>query len=487
MSATTSSEVREEGLLIGGAWRPAERTFERRNPARPDEVVGRSARATAADVSDAFDAALEARAAWRRTPAPARGAILRRAGDLVEQRAEEIAVGLAREEGKAIRDARGEVLRAAQVLRFHGSATEQPIGEVYASAAPGTLLQTVREPLGVVTVITPWNFPIAIPAWKIAPALAYGNTVVWKPAEIASGTAVRLAEALVEAGLPDGVLNLVTGKGSEIGDALVADDRAAGVTFTGSNEVGARIREIASQRGAKLQLELGGKNPGVVLAGADLERTTGCIVRSAMLSTGQRCTAMSRAIVVDELHDELVDRLVAAAQALRTGDPLDEQTDIGPLASAAQHRTVRGYLELAPTEGAATALGGEAGDGAGGYFVEPTIYTDVDPSSRIATEEIFGPVLCVIRARDADEAIALANDTRFGLSASLFTRDVNDALRLAGEIEAGVVHVNGESAGAEPHVPFGGVKASSGGSREQGMAAREFFTEVKTIYVEGVL
>jgi len=472
------------GLYIDGAWRNGEHIFDRVSPADPAQVVGRSTAAAPEDVAAAFAAAERAAGPWARTPAPRRAEILVRAAALVEERADRIARTLSLEEGKATRDSRGEVLRAAVILRFHAGECTQPIGELYASAADGTMIHTVREPLGPIAVITPWNFPIAIPAWKIAPALAYGNTVVWKPAEIASGTGALLTACLADAGLPPGVLNLTTGHGRQIGDALIDDPRATAVTFTGSNAVGQRIAERAAARGIRAQLELGGKNPSVVLADADLDRAVECITRAAMLSTGQRCTATSRVIVVDEIYDAVVERLVSAASALVVGDPLQQATDVGPVASRSQFETVAEYLDIAKAEGLTPLCGGEVGDPDEGYFIPPTIYRDVDPAARIAREEIFGPVVGVIRARDTAHAIVLANDTEYGLSASVFTTNLRTAMRASREIQAGVVHINGESAGAEPHVPFGGAKASSVGGREQGKAAAEFFTETKTIYIE---
>jgi aldehyde dehydrogenase (NAD+) len=471
-------------LLIGGHWRSAGQTFERVNPARPSEIVGRSAAATPSDVDAAYAAAASAAADWRARPAPDRGAILHRAADLVAEREPELATTLTLEEGKAIRDARAEVRRAATILRYFAGECLQPVGAVYPSATCETLIQTIREPLGVVCAITPWNFPLAIPAWKLAPALAFGNTVVWKPAEIASGSAALLAEALHDAGLPAGALNLLTGSAATIGDALISHPAMAGITFTGSNAVGRRIGVVAAERGAKVQLELGGKNAVVVMPDSDLDRAVGCTVRGAMLSTGQRCTATSRAIVVGDCYDEFVERLIAAVNALVVGDPLDESTDVGPVASAAQHQTVRSYLEIARREGLRLACGGSASDPADGYYVEPTVYGDVDPGSRVARDEIFGPVLAVIRAANLDDALEIANASEYGLSASVFTRELNVALDFARRIECGVVHINGETAGAEPQVPFGGMKASSSHSREQGKAAVEFFTDVKTIYLE---
>lgn len=486
MSTTETREALpagDHGLLIDGSWRATAEYLERWNPARPSELVGRSASATAADVDAAVSAARAAAPEWAGATAPARADVLRTAADLLLEREARIATTLTLEEGKAIRDARAEVQRAAAILRYFAGECLQPLGEVYASATPDTLLHTVRVPLGVVGAITPWNFPIAIPAWKVAPALAFGNAVVWKAAQIASGTAAELAGALHDAGLPPGVLNLLTGTAAQIGNALVAHPGLDAITFTGSNAVGRAIAATAAPRGTKLQLELGGKNPVVVLADADLDQAVACTVRGAMLSSGQRCTATSRAIVVRELCDAFAERVAAVVGELVVGDPLDERTDVGPLASAAQHAGVRGYLEVAAQEGLQLVCGGGTSDPAGGYYVEPTVYRDVPPASRLAREEIFGPVLAITPADSFDAALALANDTEFGLSASIFTRDLDRALAFSRRAEVGIVHVNGETAGAEPHVPFGGMKASSSHSREQGKAAAHFFTDVKTVYV----
>jgi acyl-CoA reductase-like NAD-dependent aldehyde dehydrogenase len=482
---TESAATAAYGLFIDGRWRPTEHSYERRNPARPAEVVGRFASAAPEDVDVAFRAARAAAPAWRALGGIARGEILHRAAAALDARREEVARALTVEEGKAIRDARAEVARGAAILRYFAGECDQPEGEVYASATPGTLLYTAREPLGVVAAITPWNFPVAIPVWKIAPALAFGNTVVWKPGEIVPLCAVKLAEVFADAGLPVGVLNLLTGSSaSGLGRVLTGHPEVDAITFTGSNRVGRAIRQAAADRGVKVQLELGGKNPAVVLADADLDRAVELTVRGAMFSTGQRCTATSRSIVVEDVFDAFVERLLVRVEGLRVGDPADDTVDLGPLASADQHRSVLDYLDVARGEGLVAACGGTAGAPEDGYFVDPTVYVDVPPNARIAREEIFGPVLAVIRARDAVHALALANDTEYGLAASVFTRDLAAALDFARRAAAGVVHVNGETAGAEPHVPFGGMKASSSHSREQGRAAREFFTDIKTIYVE---
>jgi aldehyde dehydrogenase (NAD+) len=335
----------------------------------------------------------------------------------------------------------------------------------------------------VVTAITPWNFPIAIPAWKLGPALAFGNTVVWKPAEIVPLTATHLATALADAGLPDGVLNLVLGRGSVVGDVLVTHPRVDAVTFTGSNAVGRALQLKATEAGAKVQLELGGKNPAVVLADADLELAAEQIARGAFLSTGQKCTATSRVIVEQPVLPELSERLAELARTWKVGDPLDASTTIGPLASASQLETVSGYLALAGREAARVLAGGGRPDGPG-YFVEPTVLADLPATSRVVREEIFGPVATLLPAGSYGEAVVLANDTPFGLTAALFTHSLDKALRFARDVRAGVVKINQESAGLELQAPFGGMRDSSSGSREQGKVARDFFTQWKTVYLD---
>jgi alpha-ketoglutaric semialdehyde dehydrogenase len=468
---------------VGGEWRPGEEHLEDLNPARPAEVVATVAAADAALAREAVEAAREAFPGWRETPAPARGEILRRAASLLEERVETVARDLAREEGKTLAEAAGETARAVSILRYYAGQTLEPDGEIYPSASATTFLYARREPLGVVTAITPWNFPIAIPAWKIAPALAYGNTVVWKPAELVPLTAVHLVRALADAGLPPGCLDLVLGRSSEVGETLVTHDGVAAISFTGSNEVGRAIQRRATELGTRVQLELGGKNPAIVLADADLEQAAEQVARGAFLSAGQKCTATSRVIVERPALDELSERLVDLARSWKLGDPLEPDSLVGPLASQAQLERVTGYLELARDEGARVLAGnGERPDA--GYYVRPTVLAGISPDSRIAREEIFGPVATLLPAASFEEAVALANDTPFGLTASLFTRDLGRALRFAREIRAGVVKVNQETAGLEFHVPFGGTKESSSGSREQGKVARDFFTEWKTVYID---
>ncbi len=472
---------------INGQARDGVRWSDDRSPANPDEVVARVSLADAALAAEAVEAARVAFPPWRATPPPARGDILRRAADILERRAEGVGRDLTREEGKTLVEGIGETRRAVQILRYYAGQTLEPDGETYPSASPATFLYARREPLGVVAAITPWNFPIAIPAWKIAPALAYGNTVVWKPAELVPLTAQHLLEALVEAGLPPGVLNLVFGKGSEVGEPLTTHDAVSAVTFTGSNPVGRAIQSRAIAKGKKVQLELGGKNPAIVLADADLDQAADGVARGAFLSAGQKCTATSRVIVERSILGPFQDRLVALAQGWKLGDPLAADTRVGPVVSPDQLNTVLEYIAVGQRDrGRVLAGGGRAEDLGAGYYVRPTVIADVPPESRVVREEIFGPVAALVPAANFEEAVAIANDTPFGLSASLFTNDLTRALRFAGDIRAGVVKINQESAGVEFQVPFGGMKESSSGSREQGKAAREFFTEWKTVYIDPV-
>ncbi len=469
--------------LVGGRRVEGDEVVPDINPAAPDEHVATVTLAGPEIAAEAVEAAAGAFAAWRDTPPPARGDVLRRAADLVDERADEIGRDLAREEGKTLAEAVGETRRAAAILRYYAGQTLEPDGETYPSHSALTFLYARREPLGVVTAISPWNFPIAIPAWKIAPAVAFGNTVVWKPAEIVPLTSTHLAAAFFDAGLPDGVLNLVLGRGSVVGDMLVTHDRVEAITFTGSNAVGRALQLKATEAGKKVQLELGGKNPAVVLADADLELAAEQVARGAFLSAGQKCTATSRVIVEQRVLEEFGDRVAALARSWPVGDPLDETTKVGPLSSKSQLDTVSGYLDVAEREAARVLVGGGRPDG-GGYFVEPTVLADLPATSAVVREEIFGPVAALLPASSYEEAVALANDTPFGLTAALFTRDLGKALRFARDIRAGVVKVNQESAGLEFQAPFGGMRQSSSGSREQGKVARDFFTQWKTVYLD---
>ncbi|MFN8160986.1 MAG: aldehyde dehydrogenase family protein [Solirubrobacterales bacterium] len=478
-------------LFVGGEWRTASETYERFDPSDLGRSTGVFAAASEAEVDAAYGAAAGAQAEWGATPAPQRAEVLRVAADLLEDRLEPAARRLTADMGKAIRDARAEVGRSVAILRYFSGELHQPWGETYPSADRSTTLFTVEQPLGVVCAITPWNFPFAIPTWKLAPAIGFGNAAVWKPAEVASGSAVLLTEALAAAGLPGGVLNLLTGKGRKMSGALVGDRRLAALTFTGSGAVGTRLRQAVADRNVKVQLELGGKNPAIVLADADLEDAAVQVVRGAMLSTGQRCTATSRVYVERSVAPRFRELLAEKAEALEVGDPFEEATDVGPLGSAEQLATVGGYLEIADREGAAV-LTGELSPAAlgpqapGDCFVRPTVLSGVDPGSALLREEIFGPVLVVEEIGGFEEGIAAANDTEFGLSSTVFTSSISRATEFIRRTESGVVHVNRETAGVEPHVPFGGVKGSSSMSREQGKAARQFFTTSKTVYLRSV-
>jgi alpha-ketoglutaric semialdehyde dehydrogenase len=484
--ATTETPVFHN--YIAGEWRPAQsgETFEDRSPANTDDLVGRFAASGKDDVEAAISAAAEAAAGWRNTSAIARANILHKAAAILESRVNDVGRELTREEGKTLKEGIGETTRAVQILRYFAGEAQQPSGEHYPSMNPLTLLYSVREPLGVVGLITPWNFPIAIPAWKIAPALAFGNTIVFKPASDTPLMAVRLVEALAEAGLPAGVLNLVTGSAGKVGDPIVRDERVVGVSFTGSSAVGKELRKIAAERGAKLQLELGGKNPAIVLADADVDHALQHVVSGAMMSTGQKCTATSRAIVDRTLVGQFTEKLNERISALKVGDPLEAETQIGPVISASAADRIAQEINAAKSGGQLLTGGSKLSDnGRGrGHFIAPTLFGEVDPNSKLGQEELFGPVLGVIPVDDMDEAMAVANHVKYGLSASIFTRDLGKALTFVREIQAGVVHVNSETPGAEPQVPFGGMKGSSSYSREQGKAAREFFTQTKTVYID---
>ena len=483
------ADVQTFGNFIGGEWVPAESggTFENRNPANSDDLIGRFAASSSEDVDAAVSAAAEAFAAWRGMSPIARANILYKASEILAARVNEIGADLTREEGKTLKEGIGETTRAMQILRYFAGEAQQPTGEHYPSNNPQTLLYTVREPLGVCAMVTPWNFPIAIPAWKIAPALAFGNTVVLKPASLTPLCAVRLIEVLAEAGIPKGVVNLVTGSAADVGDPLVRDPRVVAISFTGSNAVGNELKKVAAESGAKIQLEMGGKNPAIVLADADLDHAITHLVSGAMWSTGQKCTATSRAIIDRRIADQLTEKLRSRVEGIVVGDPMEAATQMGPVVDAKAAERIVGDIDRGKSEGATVLVGGGRIEGNGlgkGHFVAPTLFADVASDSFLGQEELFGPVLGVIPVDGYDEAIAVANSVRFGLSASIFTRDLGRAMQFARDIQAGIVHVNSETPGAEPQVPFGGYKGSSSYSREQGKAAREFFTQVKTVYID---
>jgi aldehyde dehydrogenase (NAD+) len=470
--------------LIAGEWVAGASTVADMNPSDVSDVVGEFAVADEEQVDAAIEAAVTAAPAWAGATPAERAAVLERVGLDLETRAAELGEQLSREEGKPRAEGVGEVLRASQIFRFFAGEALRVPGEHIRSVRPGVDVDVMREPLGVVGVITPWNFPIAIPAWKIAPALAYGCTVVFKPAELVPASAWSLVEACVRAGLAPGVLNLVVGPGRVVGERMLHDPRVRGVTFTGSQAVGAGVAAALAARFGKYQLEMGGKNPLVVLDDADLDVAVDCAVQGAFFQTGQRCTASSRIVVTDGIHDRFVEATVERMRSLRVGHALAEGTDIGPVVSAAQLEQDLDYLAIARDEGAELVQGGDVVEReTEGYFLEPALFVGTSNEMRVNREEIFGPIASVVRAGDPDEALALANDTEYGLSAGVCTTSLAQASRFRDGLQAGIVTVNLPTAGVDFHVPFGGTKGSSSGSREQGRYAVEFFTTVKTAYV----
>lgn len=471
---------------IAGEWVGASdgKTIENINPAT-GEVIGYFASATAEDTKRAIAAAREALPKWATLPGPSRAAILDKAGQLIAARTDELAETLTREEGKTLAEAKAEVMRARDIFKYYAGEGFRAGGDVIPANTPDTLLFTKREALGVVAVITPWNFPIAIPAWKIAPALAYGNTVVFKPASLVPHTALKLVEILIEAGLPPGVINLVVGSGSAVGNTLAESKDISGLSFTGSYAVGIKIYEKTARNLVRTQLEMGGKNPTIVLNDANIPLAVDIAVRGGFGLTGQACTATSRVIVEEKVADAFTQALVEAARNLKVGNGLESGVQMGPAVSADQLQTDLEYVGVGRSEGAKLLVGGEPIQAGSGYFVQPTVFEDVEPGMRIAQEEIFGPVIGVIRARDFDDAIAKANGIGFGLSASIVTNDLNKAMRFADRIEAGVVKVNEPTTGVALQAPFGGFKGSSANTfKEQGRAAMEFYTRTKTVYVK---
>ncbi len=457
------------------------------NPANIKEIIGTTQLASRDEARKAVEAAYNAFKGWKNTPAPARGRVIARAARLMEENKEELAQVLTREEGKTIAEARGELTRAINVVEFCAGESRRMTGETIPSELPSNFAYTIKEPHGVVACITPWNFPIAIPAWKIAPALVAGNTVVFKPATITPGTAVRLTEIFNEAGLPAGVLNLILGSGSEAGDEIVNHPAVRAISFTGSTETGLKLYEQVARRGVKVQAEMGGKNPVVVLEDCDMDLAVESTAQGAFGSTGQRCTATSRAVVVDKIADEFVEKIVARAKSFRLGSGDDPNTDIGPSVDESQFNTVLKYIDIGREDGASLLCGGKRAVGDGldtGLFVEPTVFDYVTPDMRIAREEIFGPVLSVLRVKDFDQAMVVANDSEYGLSSSIFTNDANNIYRFVDEIETGMTHINSPTTGGEAHIPFGGTKATGIGAREQGSTSLDFYTELKVVYVD---
>lgn len=475
--------------FIGGEWidSASGKTLPNINPADTRDVIGEAQICTREETRKAVEAAYGAFKEWKRTPAPARGRILTLMSRLMEQHKEELAQLITREEGKVISEARGEVQRATNVVEFCAGETRRLNGETIPSELPSNWAYTIREPHGVVGIITPWNFPVAIPVWKIAPALAAGNTVVFKPASNTPATAVRIVELFKEAGVPDGVLNLVIGSGSEAGDEVINHPAVRAVSFTGSTEIGLKMYGEIAKRGIPFQAEMGGKNPVVVLADCDMDLAVEHTAAGAFGSTGQRCTASSRAVVIDSIADKFVEKIVERAKAYKLGPGSDEKNEIGPSVDESQFKTVLKYIDIGREDGATLLCGGKRAEGDGlenGYFVEPTVFDHVTSDMRIFREEIFGPVLGITRVKDLDEAMTVANDCDYGLSSSIFSNDYNSITKFVNEIESGMTHINSPTTGGEAHIPFGGIKGSGIGPREQGSVALDFYSEMKVVYVD---
>ena len=469
--------------LVAGGWQDAAQAKENINPSDTSDIVGEYAQADTGTVEAAIAAAKSAAPVWGASTPQQRFDLLDAVGTEILARREELGNLLSREEGKTLPEGIGEATRAGQVFKFFAGEALRIGGEKIASVRPGVDIEITREALGVVGIITPWNFPIAIPAWKIAPALAYGNTVVFKPASLAPGCAWAIADILAKAGVPDGVFNLVMGSGGVVGNALLDHGDVAGISFTGSVETGGEVAKRCAARLAKVQVEMGGKNPMVVLDDANLDIAVNCAVNGAFFSTGQRCTASSRLIVTEGIHDRFVDAVVSSIQSLKVDDALAQGTQIGPVVDDEQLGKNLDYVEVGKGEGANLAWGGERlSRGKTGFYMSPALFTETNNNMRINREEIFGPVASVIRVKDYDEALAVANDTEFGLSSGICTTSLKHASHYKANAQAGMVMVNLPTAGVDYHVPFGGRKGSSYGSREQGRYAAEFYTTVKTAY-----
>ncbi|MFC7688124.1 alpha-ketoglutaric semialdehyde dehydrogenase GucD [Ureibacillus sp. GCM10028918] len=458
------------------------------SPMNKNEVVGRVQSSTLEDIEKAVQAAHKAQENWRKIGQHARGQLLFKVANILESRIEDIAETMTREMGKTLPEAKGETARGVAILRYYAGEGMRKNGDVIPSSDSEALMITKRVPVGVVGIVTPWNFPVAIPIWKLAPALVYGNTVVFKPATEAAVTAAKVIECFCEAGLPEGVLNFITGSGSIIGQGIIAHPQVNAITFTGSETIGKGVLKSAAERGIKSQVEMGGKNPVIVAKDADLDKSVEAVISGAFRSTGQKCTATSKVIVEADIYETFKEKLVQETEKITVGNGLNDGIWMGPCASESQFNTVKSYIEIGKEEGAQLITGGEVLHGEeydNGFYITPAIFENVKLDMRIAQEEIFGPVITLIKVADIQEAIQAANDTKYGLSASIFTSNIASFLKFSDEIEAGLVRVNAESAGVELQAPFGGMKGSSSGSREQGEAAQEFYTEIKTIFIKG--
>jgi acyl-CoA reductase-like NAD-dependent aldehyde dehydrogenase len=488
-STTATSTATTYHNLIDGRWQPSGsgQVFENRNPANDGDLIGWFQQSTRADVEAAIDAASRAYLSWRLVPAPRRAELLFRAAQLLAERKEVLARDMTREMGKILDETRGDVQEAIDMTFFMAGEGRRQSGQTVPSELRDKFAMSVRQPLGVCGLITPWNFPMAIPSWKVVPALVCGNTVVLKPASLTPLSALNFVKILAEAGIPPGVVNLVTGPGAEAGEALLVSDHVRVVSFTGSTEVGRTVSQLTAPSFKKTHLEMGGKNVIMIMEDADLELAVDGCLWGGFGTSGQRCTAASRVVVHKKVYRAFLDRFVARARRLRVGDGIDPATQMGPLVSEGQLRTVMKYVDIGQQDGATLAAGGHRltdGPFATGFFHEPTIFADVAPAMRIAQEEIFGPVVSVIPCESFDDAIGIANGVQYGLSASIYTQDVNRAFAAMRDVYTGLFYVNAPTIGAEVHLPFGGTKATGNGHREAGAAALDVFSEWKSIYVD---
>jgi alpha-ketoglutaric semialdehyde dehydrogenase len=486
---TVQTEKNDYLNFINGEWiaSSTSEVVENTNPANNEDVIGCIQKSTKEDLDKAVTTAKTAQKEWKKISGDARGKFLYKAADILESRIDDIAETMTREMGKTLPEAKGETARGVAILRYYAGEGMRKVGDVIPSTDQDAFMFTTRAPLGVVGVITPWNFPVAIPIWKAAPALIYGNTIVLKPATETAVTCAKVFECFQEAGFPSGVVNMITGPGAVIGQGLAEHPDVNGITFTGSNSVGKQIGQTVLARGGKYQLEMGGKNPVIVCSDADLDLAVEATISGGLRSTGQKCTATSRVIVQSDIYEEFKEKLLTKVKEITVGNGLEDGVWMGPSASESQLSTVLSYIQKGVDEGASLILGGERLLGEEfdkGYFVQPTVFENVTSNMTIAQEEIFGPVLALMKVESVEEALELANDVEFGLSASIFTTNIQKMLSFINEMDAGLVRINAESAGVELQAPFGGMKQSSSHSREQGQAAIEFFTSIKTVFVK---
>jgi acyl-CoA reductase-like NAD-dependent aldehyde dehydrogenase len=489
MATLTKTETKTLQQYIGGQWLDgkSKREIVSTNPADERDIIAKCQGATKEQTLEAIAAADQARKAWRETPAPARARVILKFIELARAKKEELARLMTREQGKILPEALGEMEKGLNLAEWFSGEGMRFMGTTAPSELPKNFLYTMREPLGTVSIITPWNFPWAIPVWKITPALVAGNTVVFKPASNIPAFSAEIVKLFAAAGLPKGVLNLVMGAGSEIGGLLVEDKRIRGCSFTGSNEVGRGVHTKAGERGIKVTCEMGGKNPAIIWHDADLDLALAGVFKGAFGSTGQRCTATSRLLLHDKIYDAFMEKLIKATKAMTVGNGLNDGIGMGPAVDASQLKTDLDYIEIAKKEGAQLTLGGkrlEEGDLKHGNFVEPTIFEGVTREMRLFKEEVFGPVLAVTRVKDYDDMIATANDCEFGLTCAIYTNDISVSMRFTDDIEAGMVHINSPTIGGEAQVPFGGVKGSGVGEKEMAKEGINFFSESKTVFVD---